>query len=393
MKEYFCILGGGGIRGSAYSGVIKALLALNIKLTGWMGSSIGAVVASLVTFNYEADEIKEIFDNINFEFFRDINLNIGKDFSFSKGNNFYEWMKNKIESKFYPDYKENNSYPPVKFSDIDSELVILSFDLITSKPVIFSKEKTPDVEIAHAIRCSVAMPGLYSPVLSDNGCLADGDLIKTVPLSFVYKELLNKKEGILEFRLESNEKTRKVSNTVEYLNAVYDSISGYITDHIIKTYNNYDKLDFIKINLDGISVADFMINKEKKDLMEKIGYDSTVNYFKEIYPKKQEMLNKIYLNFYEKCQRIISYTNLKMFNEAVYETLNVLSDLIENKEIVDKNILSQILNFKKLYTQSLITKKSLFGTKTILIEKNKILSELNNLKDDLGNKIKTSKMF
>ena len=107
MNEYFCILGGGGIRGAAYAGAIKAFDELNIKITGWAGSSIGAVVAGLVSFGYSTKEIQDVFDNVNFEFFKDLNFNIGKDFALSKGKVFYEWMKNKIESKFYPDYDEN----------------------------------------------------------------------------------------------------------------------------------------------------------------------------------------------------------------------------------------------------------------------------------------------
>ena len=44
--EYFCILGGGGIRGCSYTGVLKAIEELKLKITGWAGSSIGAVVAT-----------------------------------------------------------------------------------------------------------------------------------------------------------------------------------------------------------------------------------------------------------------------------------------------------------------------------------------------------------
>ena len=63
--EYFCILGGGGIRGCSYTGVLKAIEELNLEITGWAGSSIGAVVAALYAFNYTIDEINEVFEAIN----------------------------------------------------------------------------------------------------------------------------------------------------------------------------------------------------------------------------------------------------------------------------------------------------------------------------------------
>ena len=47
-SEYFIIFGGGGIRGLSYCGAYKALLEHHIKPTGYAGSSIGAVFASLI---------------------------------------------------------------------------------------------------------------------------------------------------------------------------------------------------------------------------------------------------------------------------------------------------------------------------------------------------------
>ena len=99
--EYFCILGGGGIRGCSYIGTLKAIEELNLKITGWAGSSIGAVVAALYAFNYTIDEINEVFEAINIDFFKDLNFSLGKDFALSKGGYFYDWIKDKIESKFY----------------------------------------------------------------------------------------------------------------------------------------------------------------------------------------------------------------------------------------------------------------------------------------------------
>ncbi len=39
--EYFCILGGGGIRGCSYIGTLKAIEELGLKISGLAGSSIG----------------------------------------------------------------------------------------------------------------------------------------------------------------------------------------------------------------------------------------------------------------------------------------------------------------------------------------------------------------
>ena len=375
-KKYFCIFGGGGIRGAAYSGVIKAIKELDLNITGYAGSSIGAVVAGLISFNYSPAEIQDVFDNINFEFFNDFNFNFGKDFALSKGKKFYEWMKNKIESKFYPDYDENKEYPPVKFSDIKDELVIFTVDLTTSKLFEFSKTKTPDAEIAHAIRVSVAMPGLYAPVFNEDECLVDGDLLKGMPLSFLTPTIFGREEKILEFRLENNETKKKISNTFDYLNAVYDTFSGVASDFIIKQYKNYEKFDFIKINTENISVVDFMINKEKKQQMANLGYRLTIDYFKNSLIQKEEKINKIYANLYQSLKKIKFLTENKDFMEAKAEIGELSFLLFDDLEIINKKTIKLVKNLKNVFNSNYVVKKGIFKDRANLIEYNKVLNTI-----------------
>lgn len=375
-KKYFCIFGGGGIRGAAYSGVIKAIKELDLNITGYAGSSIGAVVAGLISFNYSPAEIQDVFDNINFEFFNDFNFNFGKDFALSKGKKFYEWMKNKIESKFYPEYDENKEYPPVKFSDIKGELVIFTVDLTTSKLFEFSKTKTPDAEIAHAIRVSVAMPGLYAPVFNEDECLVDGDLLKGMPLSFLTPTIFGREEKILEFRLENNETKKKISNTFDYLNAVYDTFSGVASDFIIKQYKNYEKFDFIKINTENISVVDFMINKEKKQQMANLGYRLTIDYFKNSLIQKEEKINKIYANLYQSLKKIKFLTENKDFMEAKAEIGELSFLLFDDLEIINKKTIKLVKNLKNVFNSNYVVKKGIFKDRANLIEYNKVLNTI-----------------
>jgi len=385
-KNYFCIFGGGGIRGAAYTGAIKALGELKINITGLAGSSIGAVVASLLAFRYSPLEIQEIFDNINFEFFKDINLNFGKDFAISKGNNFYEWMKNKIEEKFYKEKSELENLPPVRFKDLDRELVIFTVDLTTSKLYEFSKTKTPEAEIAHAVRISVAMPGLYAPIFNENECLVDGDLLKSMPLSKASDTIKNREEKILEFRLENNETKKKILNTVEYLNAVYDYVSGIDSDFVINLYKNLDKYDFIKINAENVSVVDFMIDKETKHKMAQTGYSAVLNYFQNEYPKKETRLKKNYtliLNSLKKVQYALGQNDIE---SAKYGAANVFYEIMPEIKILDEKLINLLVETKQTFDNNLFIKKGLFGSKTTLIDKKGTEEAVNSCIDYLKEK-------
>ena len=129
LLNYFCIFGGGGIRGCSYTGTLKAIEELRLNITGWAGSSIGAVVVTLYAFGYSIDEINEVFEDISLDFFKDLNFSLGKDFALSKGGYFYDWIKDKIESKFYKNTYVKGKMPPVTFKDLDEQLVIFSVNL------------------------------------------------------------------------------------------------------------------------------------------------------------------------------------------------------------------------------------------------------------------------
>lgn len=292
-NKYFVIFGGGGIRGLCYSGAYKALNENNISITGVAGSSIGAVFASLLSIGYDGEEIYEFLAETGFEMFIDFNVGFkNNEVAFSKGNIFLDWIREKIEQKYYGEKYEKGKAAPVRFRDIDKKLIIYSVDLTNLKFKEFSKFLTPDFEIASAVRASVSMPGLFKPFELDNNLIVDGDLLKSSPLWLLSNYVKNTKERILEFRLEDNETNKNVDNSIEYLNRVYNAISGFATDYIINTYNDKDKFDYIKINTPDVSVIDFLIPKEKRRELYEIGYNTTNNYFKNILPEKRELIEE-----------------------------------------------------------------------------------------------------
>ncbi len=373
-NEYFAIFGGGGIRGISYCGAYKALLENNIKLTGCAGSSIGAVFASLIAFGYSYEEVYEIMSKTGFEMFIDINIDFKKDLAISKGKIFYEWIKEQLERKYYGEIYEKDKMPPVKFCDIKNNLVIYSVDLTNLKFQEFSCKKTPDFEIAQAIRASVSMPGLFTPLEYEDSLIVDGDLLKSTPLWRVSNTIKNLDERILEFRLEDNETPKKIDNSIGYLNRVYNAISGFATDYIIDLYKEKDKFDYIKINTPDVSVVDFLMPKEKKQELFEIGYNSTKKYLIEFLPEKRKKITQKYkdlLKLLVKFQREFSKTNI--INSYLY-LCEIFVFLCEEKQYMDTKIYCQILDFKENYTKN-YTKINFLGIKTAVTSNKEILSK------------------
>ena len=371
--EYFVIFGGGGIRGVSYVGAYKALLENNIKITGYAGSSIGSVFATLCAVGYNLEEIKKFFCSISIEFFKDINFNFGNQIALSKGELLLEWMRDKIEKQFYKNAYKKGQMPPVKFKDIKEDLIIYSTDLTNNKYHEFSKECTPEAEIALAVRASVSMPGLFKPLDINDNMIVDGDLAKSWPLWRLSKTLSDKKERILEFRLEDTRNKREINTALDYLNAVYNTISGFATDYIIDLYGEKDKFDYIKIDTDNISVMDFMIPDSKKNEMIETGYNTTNNYFKNILPQKRQ---KLFKNYHQIQLYMLKFKNELENNkikDAYIALCELFSHLCEHKKYIDVTFYNKLLDFKKLFDLNITEETSFILLKTQKLKNTELL--------------------
>lgn len=386
-RDYFAIFGGGGIRGLAYCGAYKALLENNINLTGYAGSSIGAVFATLLALKYNYDEIYEILSNTGFEMFIDLNLDLKKEIAVSKGNIFYDWIKEKIERKFYQENYKKGQNEPVTFFDIKENLIVYSVNLTTMKFMEFSKEKTPDFEVAKAVRASVSMPGLFTPLEYDNNLLVDGDLLKSTPLWRVSNFIKNLDERIIEFRLEDNSSEKKINNSLEYLNRVYNAISGFATDYIIDLYKEKDKFDYIKINTKDISVIDFLISKEKKKMLFETGYNETNSYFREFFPKKKDKINEKYKKLLNHLLKFQEYFNKNKLIDCYLNLCETFIFLCEEKKYLDLKIYDLISDFKNKFSENYYNKKFLIFQKSFLKNKEELSKDYLEILREVAGKI------
>ncbi len=389
-KKYFAIFGGGGIRGIAYCGAYKALLENNIEITGLAGSSIGAVFASLIAVGYSYDEVYEFLLSTGFDMFKDININFKKEPAISKGNVFYDWIKEKIEKKFYGNDYKKGEMEPVKFKDIEQKLVIYSVDLTNLKYKEFSNYITPNFEIASAVRGSVSMPGLFKPLQVEDSLIVDGDLLKSCPLWKLSSTIKSFQERIIEFRLEDNESVKNPKGAIEYINRVYNAISGFATDSIIKAYKYKDKFEYIKINTPDVSVVDFSINEDKRKELYEIGYNLTSDYFQKFYIEKKNTLFQKYnilLAHFLKFQKQFKKTNIL---KSYLNLCEIFLYLCEEKEYFDNNILDKIFEFKTLYMKN-YKKNSFFIIQKAEIEQNikdELLKKLSDIIEKIGLKVK-----
>lgn len=161
------VLSSGGSRGLAHAGVIQALEAEGFHISSVAGSSIGAVIGGLYAMG-QLDAYTEWIKGLNR---RDVwGL---MDFTLAphgliKGEKVFEKMKT-----FIPDV-------PIEAMRIPYAAV--ATDILNEREVVFHRGSFYD-----AVRASIAIPAVITPVRYDDTFLIDGGVLNPVPIDFVHR--------------------------------------------------------------------------------------------------------------------------------------------------------------------------------------------------------------
>lgn len=274
MKIGLC-LSGGGAKGAAHIGALKALEEENIKIDCISGTSSGSIVSSLYAMGYTPNEIYLLFKKFGKEISK---VDILKIIKLIYGLIF----KRKIiieglnsGNKLYKIVQEQASKKEIKqIKDIKMPLIIPSVNLYNGEIYLFTSlennRKYSDeyitlnnIEIGRAVQASCSYPGVFCPVNFKNKKLIDGGVRENTP----WKELKELgADKIISIVFEKEEKIKKDVNMIDCIIKAME-----IQSHELYNYE-VDGLEYIlKIKTDLTSLLEI----EKIDELYKEGYKQT----------------------------------------------------------------------------------------------------------------------
>lgn len=156
-------LGSGSARGFAHIGVLKVLKENNIPIDYVSGTSIGAVIGALYCSNADLDMVSKLLGCLKTKHLIDLSVS-------RRGM----ILGNKIEELLRLFIKADN------FEELSVPLSVVATDLSLGERVVFTQG-----DIINAVRASISIPGIFTPVNYNGQLLVDGGLIDRVPASIV----------------------------------------------------------------------------------------------------------------------------------------------------------------------------------------------------------------
>ena len=266
-KKVGLVLSGGGAKGVAHIGAIKVLEELDIPIDYIAGTSIGAIIGGLYSIGYTSEQLEIIVkqtnwidlltdntsrDAIPFPFKLDdskylISLPINKNKEnggILRGRNISQLLQQLTEG-----YNDT-----INFDSLPIPFACIATDIATNQ-----KEVIQSGKLSEAMRASMSIPVVFTPLYSDKKVLIDGGFKDNLPVDIAKRMGADIIIAIdVQSELEKGDKLQTVPDVVKQLMLM-----------ICQSELNTDKIkqadSYIKVNVEGYNAASF--SKEAIDTL------------------------------------------------------------------------------------------------------------------------------
>ncbi len=277
------VLSGGGAKGVAHIGVLKALEENNIPVDYITGTSIGAVVGGLYAAGYTPDEIYNLVSSKDFADASVGSIDKKYDFHYYSDDPSPAWISLNFNSDEALKYQEviRNNIPTNMVSPGLMDFMFMeylapasaaagnNFDSLfipfrcVASDITHKKPFIPDSgSLPMAVRASMTFPFYFKPVSIDGKVLFDGGMYNNFPVDVMTREF--NPDILIGSAVAKNPETPTVDDIVVQL------------ENMLMDFTDYDMPDMpgiiLRPDVPDISVTDFRKNLDIYTL----GYEETM---------------------------------------------------------------------------------------------------------------------
>ncbi len=158
-------LGSGAARGWAHLGVLRALSEAGINIDLVAGTSMGALVGAVFSAG-RIEDLKEAALEMDWKKVVElVDLRLPRS-GFVDGVKIEEFVRQHVKG--------------ISFADLKIPFAAVATDLYAAEQLVMDRG-----DLIEAVRASISMPGIFTPVEREGRLLVDGGLVNPVPVSVV----------------------------------------------------------------------------------------------------------------------------------------------------------------------------------------------------------------
>jgi len=186
------VLSGGGARGFAHIGALKVFEEMGMPVDYIVGASMGSIVGGLYAIGYSAAEIEKIVTEVDWEAL----------FSDTPPRKLWSYQQKRASAKYILEvgFSRKGFVVPMgltagqkisnlmafltlrasdieRFDDFPIPYRAVAADIVTGEEVILDHGS-----LADAMRASMSVPGVFTPITINGHLLVDGGVVKNLPV-------------------------------------------------------------------------------------------------------------------------------------------------------------------------------------------------------------------
>lgn len=251
-------LGGGGARGFAHIGVLRAMEERGIKPDIISGTSAGSIIASLYADGYTPHHIIKLFSEIEVKELVDVTFPRN---SLLKMDKFIQFLKKNLHAQNIEDLK------------IPVQIVATDFD--HGKSVAFERGN-----LAQRIAASCSIPIVFPPVIIDGIRYVDGGVMRNLPVTSL-RELCDIVIGVNVSPLQQHEKYEE--NLLSITNRAYNFLS---------CGNVFPDIALCDIFIENEDMSNFNVfDLKEQQNIEELGYTKAIEVLDKLSPEQLQQLH------------------------------------------------------------------------------------------------------
>jgi predicted acylesterase/phospholipase RssA len=291
------ILSGGGIKAISFIGSLRVLDLYGIlsHIETFLGCSAGSIVTLLIVLGYTPQQLHQLFLNINFSNYHDIQLNnILTRKGLDSGNKLMKLLTIICQRK---GLTPNTTFIEL-YQKHKKELIIVGSNITHNKANYFSHTLTPNMPVLTAVRISISYPYIFEPI-QWNGCLyVDGGLLDPFSIKYFGRECQDVLGILIHDRLQTENRNNSNDSIEDYSLSILSAIVDRMTELAMEGMEGR----FIHIDIKNIHSMNFNQSNEDKLQLYQLGIKKTHAFFQRYY-----LVRKYFFNWKKKVEYRVSH--------------------------------------------------------------------------------------